>query len=886
MKNLDKEEFRVKLEEINHLVEQKDYKGAMNVVDSIDWRRVKNVRTLCVVGEIYAANKRYEDSKEIFLLAYHRASIGKNILYRLVEVSLKLGQVSEAVEFYQEYREVAPNDNTQYILKYKILKEKKAPLAEQIKILEDYKEKEFTEKWSYELAKLYYQDGDKEKCLELCNEIILWFNEGNYVMKAMDLKQRMGALTGEEKERYEQQFVPKLLKPEEADTIKEEKKAPEAENQGSESIESIQIKNEDLDGVESLQDKISKGLRDIFGSRKMDEMEDSIVSTEQTKEVQEEMLRDPASEKEYESVPELELETGKVKVENTKETVAEESVNTADETAEKSAEAVSEENTEGLENADRSESAEEKKTFSTETETPVENLKMPTLNIPDSMKNMVPEEIEVPKAPVQNNLFSDEADAAEKMKDEEPAFDFSNFNLEDTILAAASAQGIEIPDEKVDEEKVQEENKEIVEVAKEISTQPQKAVKEEKVEKIPEEEEVITEDEEEIEPEPEQKKPVVELEEEEFLSEEDLQAAEDEFMNGPAGHKEKEEPSDDSMSEDEFIAKLLRESIGEEEDEDMPPAADDVVETEDAEEEPEDSEDENFDFDEDEEEEESSESLSEEEELEQFIDSIQPKDKRNPSDIVPREKSLTDDEKKLFTYFVKVPGMREQLISALCDVQMAAADKTSKTGNVIVMGGKETGKTRLIASLIPAICKELNLPASKVAYVFADQLNEMDITKVIGKLSGGFLVIENANQLTQETVDILDKAMEFRTDGLTVIIEDEKIGMRKLIAKFPKFAKKFTSMINIPVFTNDELVNFARVYTKENGYKIDQMGMLALYNLIGVNQKEDQPMNIGAVKEMLDAAMAKSQGGLLKFNKKKRVDRDGFTVLYEKDFAK
>ena len=886
MKNLDKEEFRVKLEEINHLVEQKDYKGAMNVVDSIDWRRVKNVRTLCVVGEIYAANKRYEDSKEIFLLAYHRASIGKNILYRLVEVSLKLGQVSEAVEFYQEYREVAPNDNTQYILKYKILKVKKAPLAEQIKVLEDYKEKEFTEKWSYELAKLYYQDGDKEKCLELCNEIILWFNEGNYVMKAMDLKQRMGALTGAEKERYEQQFVPKLLKPEEADTIKEEKKAPEAENQGSESIESIQIKNEDLDGVESLQDKISKGLRDIFGSRKMDEMEDSIVSTEQTKEVQEEMLRDPASEKEYESVPELEPETGKVKVENTKETVAEESVNTADETAEKSAEAVSEENTEGLENADRSESAEEKKTFSTETETPVENLKMPTLNIPDSMKNMVPEEIEIPKAPVQNNLFSDEADAAEKMKDEKPAFDFSNFNLEDTILAAASAQGIEIPDEKVDEEKVQEENKEIVEAAREISTKPQNAVKEEKAEDIPEEEEVITEDEEEIEPEPEQKKPVVELEEEEFLSEEDLQAAEDEFMNGPAGHKEKEEPSDDSMSEDEFIAKLLRESIGEEEDEDMPPAADDVVETEDAEEEPEDSEDENFDFDEDEEEEESSESLSEEEELEQFIDSIQPKDKRNPCDIVPREKSLTDDEKKLFTYFVKVPGMREQLISALCDVQMAAADKTSKTGNVIVMGGKETGKTRLIASLIPAICKELNLPASKVAYVFADQLNEMDITKVIGKLSGGFLVIENANQLTQETVDILDKAMEFRTDGLTVIIEDEKIGMRKLIAKFPKFAKKFTSMINIPVFTNDELVNFARVYTKENGYKIDQMGMLALYNLIGVNQKEDQPMNIGAVKEMLDAAMAKSQGGLLKFNKKKRVDRDGFTVLYEKDFAK
>lgn len=872
MKNLDKEEFRVKLEEINHLVEQKDYKGAMNVVDSIDWRRVKNVRTLCVVGEIYAANKRYEDSKEIFLLAYHRASIGKNILYRLVEVSLKLGQISEAVEFYQEYREVAPNDNTQYILKYKILKEKKAPLAEQIKVLEEYKEKEFTEKWSYELAKLYYQDGDKEKCLELCNEIILWFNEGSYVMKAMDLKQRMGALTGAEKERYEQQFVPKLLKPEEADTIKEEEKTAKAENQGSEPIESIQIKTEDLDGVESLQDKISKGLRDIFGSRKMDEMEDSIVSSEQTKEVQEEMLRDPASEKEYESVPELEPETGKVKSEDAVK------VETADEAAADKA-------TADEEPSKVSEETEEKSVFSTEPEASAENLKMPTLNIPDSMKNIAPETIEVPKAPAQNNLFSDEADAAEE---EKPAFDFSNFNLEDTILAAASAQGIEIPDEQVDEEKVQEENKEIEEAAKEIAKKPQKPAKKEMAKEDQEEipEEVITPDEEEVVTEP--KKPAVELEEEEFLSEEDLQAAEDEFMNGPAGRKE--EASDDSMSEDEFIAKLLRESIGEDEEEEVPPVIDEQeepVDETDSEDSAEEADDEEFDFeDEDEEEEESDEPLTEEEELEQFIDSIQPKEKKNPTDIIPRKKLLTDDEKKLFTYFVKVPGMKEQLISALCDVQMAAADKTSKTGNVIVMGGKETGKTRLIASLIPAICKELNLPASKVAYVFADQLNEMDIAKVIGKLSGGFLVIENANQLTQETVEILDKAMEFRTDGLTVIIEDEKIGMRKLIARFPKFAKKFTSMINIPVFTNDELVNFARVYTKENGYKIDQMGMLALYNLIGVNQKEDQPMNIGAVKEMLDAAMAKSQGGLLKFNKKKRVDRDGFTVLYEKDFAK
>lgn len=844
MKILDKEEFRVKLEEINHLVEQKDYKGAMNVVDSIDWRRVKNVRTLCVVGEIYAANKRYEDSKEIFLLAYHRASIGKNILYRLVEVSLKLGDISEAVEFYQEYREVAPHDNAQYILKYKILKEKKASYAEQIKVLEEYKEKEFTEKWSYELAKVYYQAGEKEKCLDLCNEIILWFSEGSYVMKALDLKQRMGALTGAEKERYEEQFVPKLLKPEDAGEIQAEKEEKAAEEQkGDQEIESIQIKNEDLDGVESLQEKISKGLRDIFGSRKMEEMEDSISSSEEQKEVQEEMLRDPASEKEYASVPELEPENGKA---------GETSV---------------------VKEAPKVELS--------------ENIKLPTLEIPESMKNLNQDETEVPKAPVQNSIFA--GDSEEDPSSQKTDFDFSNFNLEDTILAAASAQGIEIPDEKPDEAKIQEENAEIVQAAKAVA---QNSTVKASVKAAPEEaEEVVTPDEEVIEETPvSKKKPVVELEEEEFLSEEDLQAAEDEFMNGPAGcnvNTQAKEP-EDSISEDEFIASMLKESVGQDEDE-AAPADEDGAVTEDAEEEDDSTEEDDSEFTDEEEVEEQTEDaapLSEEEELEQFIDSIQPKEKRNPSDIVPREKNLTDDEKKLFTYFVKVPGMKDQLISALCDVQMAAADKTSKTGNVIVMGGRETGKTRLIASLIPAICKELNLSASRVAYVFADQLNEMDIAKVVGKLSGGFLVIENANQLTQETVDMLDKAMEFRTDGLTVIIEDEKIGMRKLMARFPKFAKKFTSMINIPVFTNDELVNFARVYTKENGYKIDQMGMLALYNLIGVNQKEDQPMNIGAVKDMLDTAMAKAQGGLLKFGKKKRVDRDGFTVLYEKDFTK
>lgn len=762
---LDKEEFRIKLEEINKLVQLKDYKGAISIVDSIDWRRVKNVRTLCVVGEIYAANKRYEDSKEIFLLAYNRASIGKNILYRLIEISLKMNDIEDAVEFFDEYKQVASNDNTQYILEYKIARAKNASLNEQIKILEEYKDREFTEKWSYELATLYYKAGDKERCLDLCNEIILWFSEGKYVTKTLDLKMRMGELTGAEREKFEQQFIPKLITPEEKKAMEEdaskngqEEAAEASEKPENKRIESIRLDERDLNSVESLQEKISKGIRDIFnGKKKEDDLEENQSDeAEVEKSIPEELIKTGNSVSEPENVPALEPETPGVKPD-----------------------------------------------FSN-------TIKMPELKIPDSMKK-----IDIPQAP----SISAPDITPEEIAEEKKNFDF-DFNLEDTILAAASAQGIEIPKEPEADETAEMMEEETV-------------GGEEEPQKVPR------------------------LEEEEFLTEEDLQSAEEEFLNGPTS-RTPEFNLPDSEEED-FLGELLKEP------------ADTLVKDEPVSDEPQ----------------LEKRALTEEEELEQLIASFQTGEETDPLDIVPRERELRDEEKKIFTYFVKVPGLEEQLIDTLCDVQLAAADTTSKTGNIIIMGGRECGKTRLISGLIPAICKELNIEASKVAYVFADQINDKDIPAIVKKLSGGFLVIENANQLNQQTVDMLDKAMEADTEGMIVIIEDEKIGMRKLIARFPKFAKKFTSMINIPVFTNDELVNFARVYTKENGYTIDQMGMLALYNLISTNQKEDEPMSVGAVKELIDAAIMKSQGGIRKFKRnisKKRTDNDGFIVLYEKDF--
>ena len=922
MNILDKEEFRVKLGQINKLVETQDYKGAMQIVDSIDWRRVKNVRTLCVVGEIYAANKRYEESKEIFLLAYHRAPIGKNILYRLIEVSLKMGQISEATEFFDEYREVAGSDNSQYILKYKIARAKNASLNEQIRILEEYKEKEFTERWSYELAKLYYKAGDKQKCLDLCNEMVLWFNDGNYVMKALDLKQRMGVLTGEEKEKYEQQFIPKLIPPEKAQEIRESKETAAADTEYEEArpvTDTIQVDDErDLSSAETLQEKISKGFRDIFGGHKKSEESEELEENTADEEKENEQDLNVSDSDTEEDTPEAEAaaaeETEKAEIEEDSEEASEEEPETADgeemlvSGIDNLSEGTVQLKTEELQ--DKEEKAEKDQPDFSAT------MRMPELKIPKSMINVDPENAssaaDIPDASGIFGSIDDIAASVGEKKDSD-----KGFNLEATILAAATEQGIKIPKEDVTQDaqtaevtSVEEENDldlaedpfvpeepdaaDIEDIMAQISAQQEADTEEHTLNRVPD---------------------VVFDEDEEPVTEEDLQAAEAEFLNGPAGVQKPDETVADLDEGDDGFDEIPSLELEDDETEEAPGIAagngitddtvtvteeetpldeeeeyseDDFSSADKFEAEPEDEDDEEDDFiaslldnramEEDDEEEE----LSEEEQLEKFIETIQPE--KDPNKIISRKKQLTDEEKQLFTYFVAVPGMKEQLLDVLCDVQKGAADKTSQTGNVIIMGGRETGKTRLISSLIPAICKELNIEASKVAYIFAEDLNGKSMADIVSKLAGGFLVIENANQLSQETADELDEVMNGNTKGMIVILEDEKIGMRKLIARYPKLAKKFTSMINIPVFTNDELVNFAKVYTMENGFRIDQMGMLALYNLIGVNQKEDQPMCIGTVKTMLDNAMAKAQGGLFK-RSKKRVDRDGFTVLLEKDFS-
>lgn len=769
MITVDKEEFQIKLDQINSLVEKKNYKNAMEIVDSIDWRRVKSIRTLCTVGEIYAANKRYEDSREILLLAYHRSPIGKTILYRLVEVSIKMDDLNEALDYYTEFVNAAPNDNTQYILKYKIYSARKASLEEQIQILEEYKEREFTERWSFELAKLYYNAGEKEKCIEVCDDIVLWFSEGKYVLKSLELKRRLTELTPSQEKIYQEHVMPApikspvLEKPVLDSNILEENVNKDNDLSDTEkpkiNIPVFEMPKLDIPKVDEAKIPFVKAPSlDIedneLSIKKPDIIEkaEEIITEEKEEEITEKVVEEVVEEKKNLSQTIQDISMAAPIVEN-------------DEDFQKK---ISKGIKDIFSNMGKK-SNQEENLFSEEEQ--IEKQITGQINIADIIP-MTTDSKEVPF------LEPESVNNDEESPEEEKSLEI---NLEDTIIAAAAAQGIEVPNTDIP-------------VAEKVFA-----------EETPSAEEPTIEDSIEIE--------------------------------------------DSAIIEDSITIENPTE-----------------IEESSIEEKP---------------------VLTEEEMLMQFIDRQNMDPEADPKDIIPRENKLDDDEIKMFSYFSSIPGMKEQLVDALKDTQEAAADKTSNFGNVIIMGNKGCGKSRLADILVKAICRELKIPAAKIAKVTAEQINDKDVAKMINKLAGGFLIIENTNQLKAETVDELGKAMEFRTDGLTVILEDEKIGMRKFIAKYPKFTQKFTSTISIPVFTNDELVNFARVYTKDMGYKMEEMGVLALYTLIGDNQKEDEPMTIEGVKILVDNAIAKAESGTRKLQRnlsKTRTDNDGFIILYEKDF--
>ena len=869
---MDREEFLTKIEGINQFVHKKDYKSALEIVESIEWRKVKSARTLCVAGEVYAANRCYQESKEIFLMAYKRSPVRKNILYRLIEVSIKMEDLEDALKYYQEFLEMSPNDNIHFILKYKIYSARKTPLEDQIQILEEYKEREYTERWSYELAKLYYKAGERSKCVEVCDDIVLWFSEGEYVIKALELKMRLTGLTPRQQKIYEEQLHEKELREqqdrEEAQAqaehpqVQEEQEAdeneaaaeqewdnegqpaaepeetPEPELQGGLQSLSMELyeeeqprkqkKNDDIvtivEGNGTLQEKITKGIKDIFaGIVKGDWEEDEDFLEGYAIEPKISMADVIPPEKVEENIREME---GKSSQDESEGSQPEESAGQQeDETGEAEESELQEGGVKCQEN-EKSEEEEERQEEDSVAEEPADL----QLSGQDSLSG------EMQELRVQEEL-------SEEMQEPDMQADPSG-----------EPQALEVQEDlpgDTEDPRLQEGQSEVVEI-QDLQEKPEKKWP------LPELE-VETPEKFDTSRLPELKMPDFNLEE--VI----LSAAEKQGID--VSEKEEEENSSEYVEEAaEDIEEAESEGPEEEESaeilniEKVQPEGE-IHPQEDA--------------------------VSEEDSLIEFIDSQNSREDEDPDVIVTREQNLDDVEQKLFSYFSTIPGMSEQLVEALTDAQMSASDKTSRTGNIIVMGNLRTGKTRLTEGLVKSICRELHMPAAKTASVEASQLNGRDIAKIVDKMSGGFLVIQKISQLAPESVEQLNQAMEFRTDGLTVILEDEKIGMRKFIAKYPKFTKKFTSTINIPVFTNDELVHFAKVYADEMGYVMDTMGVLALYNLIGDNQKEDQPMTIGTVKDMMDDAITKAESSHRKLQRsisKKRFDDEGKIVLYEKDF--
>ena len=784
---MDKAEYQSKLEQLTSLANKEDYKGALEIVESVDWRRVKSIRTLSMVADVYEANKMYPEANDILLLAYDRSSIGKGILYRLVEVSVKMQDFESAEEYYEEFVSAAPHDTSRYLLRYKILRGQQAPLDEQIEVLEAYKEAEFTERWNYELALLYSKNGQIRQCVDICDELELWFSEGKYVTKALELKMKYEPLTPSQKSKYEnggaassEKEVGSLLNrmdqagaaitqdagAQEMAAARETEAGKKAEPAPSYTAPTF------LGNTVDLHNELIKSIRNVFPDvKKTAQAEQEVSEPEENRE---------------EDYDVRELEPENMDVEVAPQPDADKTILTRPETVKKEtpkAEAVKEEEAETAEKPEETSSA--------------DDLDLDAL-------------FQETAASLSDEIAHDSV--LEKALEEEQT---EESLAEKTVEESQTAEPVKKPEEPLEKQPEMAEPEEQDDVAEsEKEESPIHRLEDlEKTMEIPEPVIVQPED--------------LDMEIPQEPSQEAAKDATKVMTVENTADRTIEMPSD--VRKEETVPMSIEEVLREE---------------------------------------------TPEERRMRILNDTQPE-------------KLNDEQKALFTYFAKVPGMDQQILDAMHGVYHYAGDRTSRHGNIAIMGGYGTGKTRLSEGLVRAICVDLKIPATKMARLDAAELNRKDPAQVVAKLAGGFLLIERAGLMYPETIEKLSKAMDFRTDSLILIIEDEKTSMRGMFHNYPEFAKKFETVISIPVFTNDELVTFARTYARENGYKMDEMGVLALYTQIGDNQKEGEPMTITNVKDMVDKAIAHAEKGTRKLGRKvsrKHRDSDDRVILYEKDF--
>ena len=959
---MDKYEYRVKTEQMLEHMERKRYKKAMEIADTIDWRRVKNPAMLNSVSEIYEFNGEYQKSRDVLFVAYDRAPNSRKTIYRLGTLALRLNDVDEASDCYEEFVKLAPKDPNQYILKYKILKARHAPLSEQIDALEEFKKAEYIEKWAYELACLYDQTGMTAECLEECDDLILWFSEGKYVYKAMELKMKYKPLTPLQQEKYNSQkkaYEHPVAESEEAEEQQEEeaKAVEEApENAVTESLEKDTDKGEDKEAETSiLREEPKEASAEDIAAKALA----AVAETEEvplTAEKKEAESSEEPAEKPHKRSSLRQSVKGATLAEALKKGMAvangenpeSKALNKSDEDLRVT----------GQMKIDDILQAWEAKQKDNAEAIEIQKKKDEEILAQKKLEAEKRREEEARRIEEQQRAAEEARRIAEQKAAEEARRAAARRAEEERLLAEQRAEEERrraIEEAEAEERRLEQE---AAEKAK-AEAEARRKQEEEETQEIEDALEEVEAEEDEFE---EAELEEVEADEDEFEEAEleEVEADEDEFEEVMPEEPEADEDEfeeaefeEDEFEEDEFeeaeyeevpdktddLADLLREleETDAEKENDAQGFFDDEFEEDDVnddfldddldaeydeyEEEPkgeeaydddefEEGEFEEGDFEDEFEEEEPEPDLSSIDDLtieEPSEEEIQRRIKKGRGGVpfdtgfvvtgrydlsatseIGLRAGLTEEQKQLFSYFVPVRGMSEQIVEVLDNDRRERREGTSRTGNIVVIGHKGSGKTVLAVDIVKAIQKQRNLKQGKVAIVTGESLNKKELGGIVQKLRGGAIIIEKAGQLNTRTVRDLNRLMEKRTGELLVVLEDQRKPLEKLFTANPSFKKKFTSKLELPVFINDELVTFGQTYAKENGYKLDEMGILALYSRIDVMQREDHAVTVAEVKEIMDDAIDHSQKANVKHFARRVFgkgtdDRDRI-ILKEDDF--
>ena len=823
---MDKYEYNLKLDQIKALSAEEGYMSAAEIADSINWNKIKNVNTLVKIGEIYEKAERYQDARDILLMAYDRSPIGRMIIYRLAEVAIKMGDYDAATEYYDEFVEIAPHDDMKYVLRYAIKKGQGASFDELITILEEYKDEEYTEEWAYELAYLYHKAGKADKCIDACDELILWFGDGPYVERALELKMLYQPLTKAQEEKY-RRFKAEKEKPAKINDEAEVTEIGAMEMvKGGEivhddvTIPQITVNQEKFNTV-NLQQEIAKGMQQIMEAKGKNEVADTMDTIKKIVEdipylklekEQEEYVQQP---EETEHIATDEEIDGSLKL-NFKELLGEDadgqmsmvmSEKTQLEhqiTGQMSIQDVLEEWEKTRHAAEIAlKEAEQQKLESAKARALQEagdimerlNDVIPKLDAGVTPKELLEEEyLKVPVDIIEQK-------AAVKEPEEEQKPDMQELYAEETVDEVQEPQ--EAPEDTIDgAQESQEAPEEAADEVKEPVGEPEDIIMAEESEK----DEILMQ--------PTTMMPEIT---DDMLNVDD-DTSDDETSQEKENVSEKRDFDHVTSFIEQEIAKMTAKNPGLEKKLDMAKTRKmpDIS-------------------------------------LPEDLDSEEDDSKLKETKHI---KELTSEQKAIFSYFIPVKGMEDQI----CKAYNAVLDhfnrkENASTGNLIIQGEQGCGKTMLATSFIKVLQKDGEQLTGKMGKIDAAALNKKDVQQVVRKITGGCLIIERAGDIDRSIAAQLSFLMEHDITGTLYILEDTSKGIKKALSMDEGFASKFTEKISVPIFTNDELVLFAKSYSAELGYKIDEMAILALHNRISNIERIDQATTLTEVKDIIDEAI-------------------------------